>query len=73
MGGCNLSVEKKTATFELPLTRDEVAEILRISVQSLDRLVHGNKISYMKFGGSYRFTAEHVNQYIESNTVSASA
>lgn len=56
--------------FILPLTKDEVAEILKVARVTIDRLITAKKISYFKVGSSYRFTKENVEEYILSNTTS---
>lgn len=63
-----MSVEPNTAEFELPLTRKSAASILGITEQTLDKIKAKREIGYMIFGGSIRFSAAQINDYIEKHT-----
>jgi len=60
----------ETKEFILPVTIDEVAEILKVARVTVDRLISAKKISYFKVGASYRFTKENIEEYILNNTTS---
>jgi len=51
------------------LTIAEVAEILKISATGVRRLQQGRHISFLKVGGSIRFTEEDVLSYLEKRRV----
>jgi excisionase family DNA binding protein len=68
-----MKVERRVEEFEVPLKRSDVAKILGVSHQSVDKLYKENRIEYMKIGGSIRFSAEAIRDYIASVTVSAEA
>lgn len=51
------------------LNKKDVCEILNISRGSLDRLMRGNDIKYVKFERSVRFKEEDVFELINKNVV----
>jgi len=51
------------------LTIAEVAEILKISATGVRRLQQGRHISFVKVGGSIRFTKEDILSYLEKRRV----
>lgn len=57
-----------TKTFEIPMTKDEVVQVLRVTTLALDRAIRNKKISYLKVGHTFTFTAEQINEYIKNNT-----
>ena len=58
----------ETKEFIMPVSVDELADILRVARVTIDRLIRAEKISYLRVGSSYRFTKEHIDEYIENNT-----
>jgi len=63
-----MEIKSITKTFEIPMKKEEVVQILRITTLALDRAIRNKKISYLKVGHTFTFTAEQVNAYIEQNT-----
>jgi len=51
------------------LTIAEVAEILKISATGVRRLQQGRHISFLKVGGSIRFTKDDILSYLEKRRV----
>jgi len=51
------------------LTIAEVAEILKISATGVRRLQQGRHISFLKVGGSVRFTKGDILSYLEKRRV----
>lgn len=60
----------ETKEFIMPVSIDELAEILKVARITVDRLVRAKKISYLRVGASYRFTKEQIDEFIENNTTS---
>ena len=63
-----MEIEKDIREFEVPLTKKDVALILRIPILSMDRLVRAKKISHFRVGTLIRFRAEDVNDYLKDNS-----
>jgi len=59
---------KDIREFEVPLTKKEVAILLRIPMISLDRLIRAKKISHFKVGTLVRFTVDNLNEYLQDNS-----
>lgn len=50
-------------------TKKEAAQILRISLRTLDYLRTSGKITYLKIGGQVRFRSSDIREYMEINTI----
>lgn len=59
-----MDYEHKTATFALPVSKDDLATILNVSYVTVDRLVMDGTIEYLKIRGTVRFTKKHIDDYI---------
>lgn len=46
------------------MTRQETAEMIGISVQTLDRMIKDNRIPYIKIGRLIRFNKEQVTDWV---------
>jgi excisionase family DNA binding protein len=51
------------------MTIKEVAEALKVSVQSVRRLQYGRHVRFFKIGGSVRFAKADITAYLERQTV----
>lgn len=60
-----MKVQALTQTFEIPLKKEEVLKILRVSMTTLDRAMATRKIGWLKMGHDVRFTAEQVQAYLD--------
>lgn len=49
------------------LTVGDLAEELRVSVQSVHRMLRARKIDSIKFGGAVRIARADLNAYLEAN------
>lgn len=49
----------------------EVAERLKVSVDTIKRLIKNGKLSATKIGGQWRISEDQLNEYIESRTIKA--
>ncbi len=47
------------------LTAEEVADMLRVNVQTVHRLIRDGKLKAFKFGHQWRIPAEAINEMIE--------
>lgn len=57
--------------FELPLKKSDVAQILGVSVMTVDREMWAGRLKYAKIGkGSVRFYAHHIQDYLLSCEIS---
>jgi len=61
-----MNIVPKTETFEVPITKDELISILRVPLLTIDRAIRAKEIGYLKIGRFVRFTAQDVNDYINS-------
>ena len=52
------------------LTTREVADLLRIHISSIYRLIKRDSFPYFKTGGDYRFRRDAVDKWVERRTVS---
>jgi excisionase family DNA binding protein len=51
------------------LNISECADVLRISVPTLRRMIYDKEVPYCKIGSQYRFTEDHIQKIIELNTI----
>lgn len=51
------------------LTVKEVSEKLRVAIPTLYGWVHKKKISYIKLGGRLCFLEEHIDRFVNDNTI----
>ena len=52
------------------MTISEVANMLKLSRVTVNRLIHKNELKAHKFGKSYRIQKEEVKRYLDSSTTS---
>ena len=57
--------------FEIPMTKDDVLSILKITPLTLQREMQANNIGFIRIGYTILFSAENVNDYIKSKMVKA--
>lgn len=56
-------------TYDEVFTISEVSEILKLSPQTIRRLIRNKEIVYFKVGKSYRITKEAICEYINRRQV----
>jgi excisionase family DNA binding protein len=74
---CSLSIlycslTNMSADFDLPielLTIAEVAELLKVSVSGVRRLQQARQLTFVKVGGSVRFSKRDILLYLEKRRV----
>ena len=54
-----------------PLTRQQAALLIGVSLRKLDSLLAGRHISYFKVGKTVRISREALHRFLESSTVAA--
>lgn len=55
--------------FEQPITEREAADWLRVSIDTLRRIRTRREIGFIKIGGRFRYTQNHLADYLESRSV----
>jgi len=58
----------ETVEFILPVAKPELAEILQVSVVTIDRLIAAKKLPHLRVGTSIRFTKANIEEFISTNT-----
>lgn len=59
--------EKQEEVNQAPLlTAEEVRSYLRVSYQTFRRILRSGKMPYYRVGTCYRFTQQHIKQYLEN-------
>jgi len=64
-----MQIEPMVEKFEIPMTRDSLLRIIKVTPLVLDRAIKAKKIGHIKIGHQTLFTAEQVNAYLDSLTV----
>lgn len=55
-------------TFTVSATKEQLAKILNVSFQTIDRITRDGKIEYLKINTQVRYTKKHIDDYILANT-----
>lgn len=51
--------------FEIPLSKNDLASILRVSIRTIDRDIKAGRLNCLKIGnGTIRFYEHHINEYL---------
>lgn len=53
-------------------TIKEIAEHFKVEPITVHRMIQDKKLSALKFGGSWRITQEHLDEYLQKRTLKAS-
>jgi len=63
-----LSYVLEEITFTVSATKEQLAKILNVSFQTIDRITRDGKIEYLKINTQVRYTKKHIDDYILANT-----
>lgn len=53
--------------YELPMTKPELADMLKVSERTINREMSSGKLSFVLIAGRARFWDHHIQEYIRSN------